>query len=74
MTVPTNFNKLEETLLGSRALLGTVCRDSNIDIPDRDDLLVSQCTHCNVWHYTYKMVEDLDDNLICRYCENLVGL
>jgi len=74
MTAHSNITKLEKTLLGSRSLLGTICRDANIDIPDREELTITQCNHCNVWHRNYKMIEDLDDNLICTYCEELVGL
>lgn len=70
----TEYKKLEHTLLNTRRPLAEVCREIGLDIPDREDLCVTQCTQCSTWHYTYKMVEDLDDNLICRYCEDIFGL
>jgi hypothetical protein len=70
----TEYKKLEQTLLKSRSTLASVCKELGIDIPDRDDLTASQCTQCSVWHYNYKMVEDLDGNYICTYCEDIYGL
>lgn len=69
-----SLTKVEFGLLKTRRNLGEVCRELGIDLPDRDELSVDQCTHCNVWHWEYKLKEDLDENPICSYCETLIGM
>lgn len=66
--------RIEQALLKTRKSLREVCRELDLDVPDKDDLLVDTCAHCGVWHKNYKLIEDLDGNFICIYCEDLVGL
>jgi hypothetical protein len=67
------IDKLERALLKTRRNLREVCRELGIEDPDLDLLTVDQCNHCSVWHYEYKLQEDLDGSPICKYCEDLVG-
>jgi len=69
----SSIDRVERTLLKTRKTLFEVCRDLDVEIPDRDDLVVDQCSHCGTWNYKYKLNEDLDGNPICNYCEDLVG-
>jgi hypothetical protein len=69
----TEIEKAERALLKTRKTLYEVCRDLDIEVPDPEELCIDQCSHCSVWHYQYKLREDLDGNNICGYCENLVG-
>lgn len=69
----TELLKLEKALLGTRDNMRTVCKNLGFDDIDPDDLSVSQCTHCSVWHWQYKLNEDLDGSPICSYCEDLIG-
>ena len=69
-----SIEKVEHNLLRTRKTLAEVCRELNVDIPARDELTCSPCTQCSTWHYTYKVVEDLDGNHICQYCESIFGL
>lgn len=69
-----SIDKLERGLLKTRKNLREVCAELGIDIPEREELTVDQCTHCNVWHWSYKLKEDLDANPICSYCEDLIGM
>ena len=66
--------RIEQALLKTRKSLREVCRELDLDVPEKDDLLVDTCAHCGVWHKNYKLIEDLDGNYICSYCEDLVGL
>lgn len=68
------INRIEQALLNTRKRLFDVCKDLDTDLPDRDELTVDQCSHCNTWHWQYRLQEDLDGNPICTYCEDLVGL
>jgi hypothetical protein len=69
----SSIDKIERSLIKTRKTLYEVCRELGLDVPDRDELVVDQCTHCNTWNFKYKLSEDLDGNPICRYCEDLVG-
>ena len=66
--------RIEQALLKTRKSLREVCRELDLDVPDKDELLIDTCAHCGVWNKNYKLIEDLDGNFICTYCENLVGL
>lgn len=69
-----NLHKLEVHLLKSRKTITQACFELDIEKPEDIDLLtVDQCSHCGVWHYEYQMIEDLDGNFICQYCESLTG-
>lgn len=68
------IQRIEQSLLKSRKSLREVCRELDLDVPNLDELLVAQCNHCSVWNKNYALVEDLDGNYICSYCEDLVGL
>lgn len=67
---------LELGLLKTRKTVWEACKDLGIDPEDIDTelLTTAQCSHCNVWHYEYRLKEDLDGSPICSYCESLVGL
>jgi hypothetical protein len=67
------MQNLERALLKTRRNLWDVCRELGIEEPDFELLTVGQCAHCSVWHYSYKLQEDLDGSPICTYCENLIG-
>lgn len=64
---------LEKALLKTRRNLRDVCKELGIDSPDLELLTINQCSHCSVWHYEYKLREDLDGSPICSYCEDLIG-
>lgn len=34
---------------------------------------LEQCSHCNIWWYSYELTPDLDDNNICKFCEITYG-
>lgn len=69
----TETERVEQALLKTRKSVMQVCQELNLPMPDRDEMLVEQCSHCSVWHKNYKLNEDLDGNPICQYCEDLVG-
>lgn len=69
-----SISKVEKALVKTRRSLREVCDEFGIDMPDREDLCVSNCSQCSVWNYNYKLIEDLDGNPICRYCNDLFGL
>lgn len=66
--------KLVAELKGTRKRLSEVCEDLGIDYEELldEELPINQCTHCNTW--SLKLIPDLDDNLICRFCVDLVGM
>ena len=67
--------KLVKELQGTKRKLSEVCEDLGIDyeeLLEAGEFGIEQCTHCNTW--STRLVRDLDDNLICRYCVELVGL
>lgn len=66
--------KLVTELKGTKRLLSEVCEDLGIDYDEllENPLPIEQCTHCNTWSPT--LVPDLDNNLICRFCVDLVGM
>jgi hypothetical protein len=67
------IDKLERALLKTRRSIREVCHELGIDDPDLDLLTIGQCASCSVWHYNYKLHEDLDGSPICTYCEELIG-
>lgn len=70
------YTALEDSLLGTRRALVNACRDLDIDIEDIDthNLMCMQCSSCFVWHRSSNIIDDLDMNPICKYCEELMGL
>lgn len=76
MTVGTYLNnKLIKELQGTKRRLSEVCEDLGIDyeeLLEAGDFGIDTCTHCGTW--STRLISDLDDNLICRYCVELVGL
>lgn len=66
--------KLISELKGTRKRLSEVCEDLGIDYEELIDteLPINQCTHCGTW--SLKLVPDLDENLICRFCVDLIGM
>lgn len=72
----TRYTELENSLLGTRRALSTACNDLDIDINDIDplNLMATQCSSCGIWHRSHNIIDDLDSNPICRYCEDLMGL
>ena len=69
-----NYHRLSIALNNTRKSLRQVCHelDINIDLIDIHQLPIDQCSHCNRW--SLLLIEDLDGNPICRFCEELVGL
>ena len=66
--------RIEKSLLHTKKTLREVCWELDEDMPSKEDLLISQCTHCSIWNKNYKLVEDLDGNNICRFCVDLIGM
>lgn len=70
------YLQLKNKLYKTHKNLYEVCKE--LDVPlqtvDISELTkqIDQCTHCNVWDT--KLVPDLDGNLICKYCVQLIGL
>jgi hypothetical protein len=66
--------KLINELKGTRRSLSEVCEDLGINYEEliENPLPISRCTHCDTW--SVKLVPDLDDNLICRFCVDLAGM
>lgn len=66
--------KLITELKGTKRLLSEVCEDLGIEYDEllENPLPIETCTHCGTW--SLKLVPDLDDNLICRFCVELVGM
>lgn len=76
MTAGNPLNKkLVKELQGTRRKLSEVCEDLGIDyeeLVEAGDIGIEQCSHCNVW--STRLVPDLDDNPICKYCVDLIGM
>lgn len=72
----TRYTELEDSLLGTRRNLTTACKELGINTDDIDplNLMVTNCSSCGVWHRSQNIIDDLDSNPICRYCEDLIGL
>lgn len=73
--IPVIFKKLVAELKGTKRNLREVCEDLGIDyeeLVESGDIGIDQCSHCNTW--STRLVDDLDGNPICRYCEDLIGL
>jgi hypothetical protein len=68
------YKRLESQLYKTRKTLLQTCLDLDIAVESIDPelLLVQQCSHCSVWNY--ELIQDLDDNPICNYCRDLIGL
>jgi hypothetical protein len=66
--------KLVTELKGTQRNLSEVCEDLGIDYEEliSGELPISRCNHCGTW--SLKLVPDLDDNLICRFCVDLIGM
>ncbi len=68
------YKRLSAELKGTRRSLTEICDEMGIDYDEVefDKLLVGQCSHCNTW--SDRLIPDLDDNPICRFCVDLVGM
>ena len=68
------YQRLSVALNNTRKTLRQVCEELDIAYTDVevDKLQIDQCSHCNRW--SLLLIEDLDGNPICRFCEELVGL
>lgn len=71
-----DYKLLEASLVGTRRNIKDVCKELEIPLDDIDfhNLDVTQCTHCYTWVRTANVIEDLDDNPICKYCAEYIGL
>lgn len=49
------------------------CKTLGISYESEDLEDLEQCSHCNIWWHSYELMPDLDDNNICRFCENTYG-
>lgn len=71
----TNYKRLTKALNGTRKSLTKTCHELGIDADEVEDHilmnLIGTCTHCDIW--STSLIQDLDDNPICRTCFNLVG-
>jgi CRISPR/Cas system-associated protein Cas10 (large subunit of type III CRISPR-Cas system) len=68
-------NKLIRELVGTRKDLAATCEDLGINFQDltkRGGPGIPQCTHCSRWEY--KLIPDLDNNPICKYCRDIEGM
>lgn len=72
----TIYSDLEDTLLGTRRTLASACNELEIYLDDIDplNLMVTNCSSCGIWHRSQNIIDDLDSNPICKYCEDLIGL
>jgi len=68
------YKRLSNTLEKTRKTLPQVCHELGIDweMVDESQLLVTQCTHCDVW--SRRVLPDLDNNPICYLCRDLAGM
>lgn len=68
------YKQLSNILQKTRKTLPQVCEELGIDWETIDEsrLLVTQCTHCDVW--SNRVLPDLDDNPICYLCRDLAGM
>jgi hypothetical protein len=68
-------NKLVRELIGTRKDLAVVCEDLGISLQEvtrGGGPGIPQCTHCGRWEY--KLIPDLDNNPICKYCRDIEGM
>ena len=70
------YTELENALVGTRQSLAKAANELGFDVNDIEEhnLMVIACSHCSTWHRSHNIIEDLDFNPICRYCETLIGL
>lgn len=68
------YKDLEAYLVRTRKTITQACKELGIDSRevDADMLLIAQCSHCSVWNKN--LITDLDQNPICVYCRDLIGL
>lgn len=71
-----NYKLLEQTLLGTRKTLVDSCKELGYTLScvEEHNLMAGQCSSCLVWHRSSNLIDDLDMNPICKYCEDLMGL
>ncbi len=76
MIVTGMYKQLELNLNNTRRHLWQVCEDLGLDpkLVELTKLDLDQCTHCGIWLRPRKLVQDLDNNPICGYCKDLIGL
>jgi len=68
-------NKLIRELIGTRKDLTAVCEDLGISFEEVTRFGgpgILQCTHCGRWEF--KLIPDLDNNPICKYCRDIEGM
>ena len=72
----TVYSNIEKSLVGTRRTLASVCKEEGVNILDIEpmNLMVTNCSSCGIWHRSESIIDDLDSNPICRYCEDLIGL
>lgn len=65
---------LVDTLYRTNKTPHAACRELGIPF-DREDLEdLEQCSSCGIWWHSYQLIPDLDDNNICKFCEDRYGL
>lgn len=67
------MNKIEKSLYRTRKTLGQVCKELGIDIEDVTICDIDTCSSCSIWEKMFSLKEDLDGNLICKYCYDTYG-
>lgn len=68
------MSALTDKLYRTNRLIGDVCEELGIEFSDEELEDLEQCTHCNIWWYSYELIPDLDENNICRFCESHYGM
>lgn len=66
MSLVAELYRTKTSVVSACKLLGI-----QFDPEDLEDL--EQCSSCNIWWHSYELMPDLDDNNICKFCENHYG-
>lgn len=51
----------------------TACEDLEIEYQSEMTDGIEQCSHCSIWYYDHELIEDLDGNILCKFCEQWYG-
>jgi len=62
-----------ETLYRTNMSIQDACKLLGVEYDPEALEDLEQCSHCNIWWYSYELTPDLDDNNICKFCEITYG-
>lgn len=67
-------NDLTNYLYRTNSSIAKACEELGIEFSPEllEDL--EQCSHCDIWYYSYQLIPDQDYNSICKFCEGHYGL